>query len=55
MRYQLLELAATFSVLIGDANGFLRRPSSTTCLLLGLKGTFSEIEHFQITARVQYI
>lgn len=51
--YQLLELAATFSVLIGDEDGLYDPAEFNDRLLLGLKGTFSEIERYQITARMQ--
>jgi DNA invertase Pin-like site-specific DNA recombinase len=51
--YQLLELAAAFAVLIGDEDGLYDPAEFNDRLLLGLKGTFSEIERYQITARMQ--
>ena len=42
--YQLLELAAGFNVLIGDEDGLYDPSDFNDRLLLGLKGTFSEIE-----------
>ena len=51
--YQLLELAAAFNVLIGDEDGLYDASDFNDRLLLGLKGTFSEIERYQITARMQ--
>ena len=51
--YQLLELAAAFNVLIGDEDGLYDPSDFNDRLLLGLKGTFSEIERYQITARMQ--
>lgn len=51
--YQLLELAAAFAVLIGDEDGLYDPADFNDRLLLGLKGTFSEIERYQITARMQ--
>jgi DNA invertase Pin-like site-specific DNA recombinase len=51
--YQLLELAAAFAVLIGDEDGLYDPSDFNDRLLLGLKGTFSEIERYQITARMQ--
>src|ERR671933_319150 len=51
--YQLLELAAAFAVLIGDEDGLYDAAEFNDRLLLGLKGTFSEIERYQITARMQ--
>src|SRR5205823_1862873 len=51
--YQLLELAAAFNVLIGDEDGLYDPADFNDRLLLGLKGTFSEIERYQITARMQ--
>src|SRR5258708_4991347 len=50
---QLLELAAAFNVLIGDEDGLYDPSDFNDRLLLGLKGTFSEIERYQITARMQ--
>jgi DNA invertase Pin-like site-specific DNA recombinase len=51
--YQLLEVAAAFAVLIGDEDGVYDPAEFNDRLLLGLKGTFSEIERYQITARMQ--
>jgi len=51
--YQLLELASAFNVLIGDEDGLYDPADFNDRLLLGLKGTFSEIERYQITARMQ--
>src|SRR3954469_11631502 len=51
--YQLLELAAAFNVLIGDEDGLYDPSDFNDRLLLGLKGTLSEIERYQITARMQ--
>jgi DNA invertase Pin-like site-specific DNA recombinase len=51
--YQLLELAAAFAVLIGDEDGLYDPGDFNDRLLLGLKGTFSEIERYQILARMQ--
>jgi DNA invertase Pin-like site-specific DNA recombinase len=51
--YQLLEVAAAFNVLIGDEDGLYDPADFNDRLLLGLKGTFSEIERYQITARMQ--
>jgi DNA invertase Pin-like site-specific DNA recombinase len=50
--YPLLELAAAFNVLIGDEDGVYDPSDFNDRLLLGLKGTFSEIERYQITARM---
>jgi DNA invertase Pin-like site-specific DNA recombinase len=51
--YQLLEVAAAFNLLIGDEDGLYDPSDFNGQLLLGLKGTFSEIERYQITARMQ--
>jgi DNA invertase Pin-like site-specific DNA recombinase len=51
--YQLLELAAAFAVLIGDEDGVYDPGDFNDRLLLGLKGTFSEVERYQILARMQ--
>src|SRR3712207_729617 len=51
--YQLLELAAAFAVPIGAEDGLYDPADFNDRLLLGLKGTFSEIERYQITARMQ--
>jgi DNA invertase Pin-like site-specific DNA recombinase len=48
-----LELASGFNVLIGDEDGLYDPSDFNDRLLLGLKGTFSEIERYQITARMQ--
>lgn len=50
--YQLLELAAAFDVLIADEDGLYDTADFNDRMLLGLKGTFSEIEHYQIRARL---
>lgn len=50
--YQLLELAATFDVLIADEDGLYDPGDFNDRMLLGLKGTFSEIERYQIRARM---
>ena len=51
--YQLLELAAAFNVLIGDEDGVYDASEFNDRLLLGLKGTISEVELYQIKARLQ--
>jgi DNA invertase Pin-like site-specific DNA recombinase len=51
--YQLLELAAAFGVLIADEDGLYDPAAINDRLLLGLKGTFSEVERYQIRARLQ--
>lgn len=51
--YQLLEVAAACAVLIGDEDGLYDPRDFNDRLLLGLKGTFSEIERYQIVARMQ--
>lgn len=50
--YQLLELAAAFDVLIVDEDGMYDPADFNDRMLLGLKGTFSEIERYQIRARM---
>lgn len=50
--YQLLEVAATFDVLIADEDGLYDPADFNDRMLLGLKGTFSEIERYQIRARM---
>ena len=50
--YQLLELAAAFSVLIADEDGIYDPGDFNDRLLLGLKGTISEVELYQIRARM---
>ncbi len=50
--YQLLELAATFDVLISDEDGLYDPADFNDRLLLGLKGTISEVELYQIKARM---
>jgi len=50
--YQLLELAATFDVLIADEDGVYDTGDFNDRLLLGLKGTLSEVELYQIKARM---
>ena len=51
--YQLLELAAAFDVLIADEDGIYDASEFNDRLLLGLKGTISEVELYQIKARLQ--
>lgn len=51
--YPLLELAAAFDVLIADEDGLYDPAEINDRLLLGLKGTFSEVERYQIRARMQ--
>ncbi|NTU62917.1 MAG: recombinase family protein [Chloroflexi bacterium] len=51
--YQLLELAAAFEVLIADEDGVYDPSDFNDRLLLGLKGTLSEVELYQIRARLQ--
>lgn len=50
--YQLLELAAAFDVLIADEDGVYDPSDFNDRLLLGLKGTISEVELYQIRARL---
>ena len=50
--YQLLELAAAFDVLIADEDGLYDPGDFNDRLLLGLKGTISEVELHQIRARM---
>ncbi|MCP5016590.1 MAG: recombinase family protein [Ketobacter sp.] len=50
--YQLLELAAAFDVLIADEDGLYEPADFNDRLLLGLKGTISEVELYQIRARL---
>jgi len=50
--YQLLELAAAFDVLIADEDGVYNPGEFNDRLLLGLKGTISEVELYQIKARM---
>lgn len=50
--YQLLELAAAFGVLIADEDGLYDPADFNDRLLLGLKGTISEAELYQIRARM---
>jgi DNA invertase Pin-like site-specific DNA recombinase len=44
--YQLLDLAALFGTLIGDTDGLYDPRLYNDRLLLGLKGTMSEAEHY---------
>ena len=46
--YQLLELAAAFEILIRDEDGIHDPSDFNNRLLLGLKGTISEVELYQI-------
>jgi DNA invertase Pin-like site-specific DNA recombinase len=50
--YQLLELAGNFQVLIADEDGVYDPSDFNDRLLLGLKGTISEAELYQIRARM---
>jgi len=50
--YQLLELAAAFDVLIADEDGIYDPGEFNDRLLLGLKGTISEVELYQIRCRM---
>lgn len=50
--YQLLELAGAFDVLIADEDGVYHPGDFNDRLLLGLKGTLSEVELYQIRARL---
>ncbi len=50
--YQLLELAAVLDVLIADEDGVYDASDFNDRLLLGLKGTISEVELYQIRARL---
>jgi DNA invertase Pin-like site-specific DNA recombinase len=50
--YQLLELAAAFDVLIADEEGIYNPNEFNDRLLLGLKGTISEVELYQIRSRL---
>jgi DNA invertase Pin-like site-specific DNA recombinase len=50
--YQLLELAAAFDVLIADEDGIYNPGEFNDRLLLGLKGTISEVELYQIRSRM---
>jgi DNA invertase Pin-like site-specific DNA recombinase len=50
--YQLLEVAAAFDVLIADEDGLYDPADLNDRLVLGLKGTFSEVERYQIRARM---
>src|SRR5262249_54025501 len=50
--YHLLEIASTFGVLIGDEDAIYDPADFNDRLLLGLKGTISEVELQQIKARM---
>ena len=50
--YKLLELAAAFDALIADEDGLYDPGNFNDRLLLGLKGTISEVELYQIRARL---
>jgi len=50
--YQLLELGAAFDVLIADEEGIYNPNEFNDRLLLGLKGTISEVELHQIRNRL---
>ena len=50
--YQLLDLAALFGTLIGDTDGLYDPCLYNDRLLLGLKGTMSEAEHYLLRQRL---
>jgi DNA invertase Pin-like site-specific DNA recombinase len=50
--YQLLDLAAAFDVLIADEDGLYASNDFNDRLLLGLKGTISEVELYQMRSRM---
>ncbi len=50
--YQLLDLAALFGTLIGDTDGIYDPRLYNDRLLLGLKGTMSEAEHYLMRQRL---
>jgi DNA invertase Pin-like site-specific DNA recombinase len=50
--YQLLDLAALFGTLIGDTDGLYDPRLYNDRLLLGLKGTMSEAEHYLMRQRL---
>src|SRR5262247_2711496 len=50
--YQLLDLAALFGTLIGDTDGVYDPRLYNDRLLLGLKGTMSEAEHYLLRQRL---
>lgn len=50
--YQMLELASAFDVLIADEDSVFDPRDFNDRLLLGLKGTISEVELYQIKARM---
>jgi DNA invertase Pin-like site-specific DNA recombinase len=50
--YQLLDLAALFGTLIGDTDGVYDPGLYNDRLLLGLKGTMSEAEHYLLRQRL---
>lgn len=50
--YQLLELASTFNTLIADEDSIFNPANYNDRLLLGLKGTISEAELYQIKCRM---
>lgn len=50
--YQLLDLAALFDTLIGDTDGLYDPRLYNDRLLLGLKGTMSEAEHYLMRQRL---
>src|SRR5262247_289476 len=50
--YQLLDLAALFGTLIGDTDGLYDPRLYNDRLLLGLKGTMSEAEHYLLRQRL---
>lgn len=51
--YQLLELAAAFNTLLADEDSVYDPGDFNDRLLLGLRGTISEVELYQIRARLQ--
>jgi DNA invertase Pin-like site-specific DNA recombinase len=50
--YQLLDVAALFDTLIGDTDGLYDPRLYNERLLLGLKGTMSEAEHYLLRQRL---
>ena len=52
--YQLLEVSSTFGVLIGDEDAVYDPSDFNDRLLLGLRGTISEVELQQIKPSLQY-
>lgn len=50
--YELLEVASTFNTLIADEDAIFNPSDYNDRLLLGLKGTISEAELYQIRCRM---